>query len=154
MKTALTLFAMIIAARMPAAVPDHWLDLIAVVESQRDPSALGDRDWAGVARARGEFQFWRVAWNDTTRLRIAQGLPTWPYSAAHSRQEARAYAQTWFNHIETRLWQATGRRPGIGELWAASNLGFSGFKDREFDLSNCPSLTRRKAAWLVAQTEK
>lgn len=137
-----------------AAVPERWLDLIAEIESRRNPSAQGDRNAFGVARARGEFQFWKTAWTDTTRLRAAQGLLTWPYSASHNREEARAYARTWFTHLESRLRQTLGRQPTIGEIWAASNLGWSGFEDRGFRLSACPAPTRRKAAWLVAQVNQ
>jgi hypothetical protein len=53
------------------------------------------------------------------------------------------------DHIEERLLKAMGRNPSLGEIYAAYNLGITGFARRGYRLSDCPESTRRNAAWLV-----
>jgi hypothetical protein len=140
-----TLLALLISAGSAlAAVPEKWVDLVGWVESRNDPTAVGD-GW----RARGEMQFWRATWDDCSRVRKTKGLPTWGFSYAHDRAVARLYARSWLDHIEERLLKAMGRKPSIGEIYAAYNLGITGFARRGYRLSNCPESTRRNAAWLV-----
>lgn len=144
MRHALALLAS--AASAIGAVPERWVDLIGWVESRNDPSAIGDG-----SRARGEMQFWKVTWEDCSRVRKAKGLPTWGYSYAHDRAVARLYARSWLDHIEERLAKALGRQPTISEVYAGYNLGLTGFARRGHKLTNCPSLTQRKASWLGLQ---
>lgn len=126
-----------------AAVPEQWLDLIGRIESNNRPGAMGDSN-----RAAGEFQFHRVAWEHTSQIRAAKGLPRLAYSMATDRAAGRMYASSWLGYLQGRLAASLGRQPSIGELYAAHNLGYAGFKARGFKLSACPSLTQRKAAEL------
>jgi len=135
---------LLISASAFGAVPEKWIDLVGWVESRNDPKAVGDG-----SRARGEMQFWRATWDDCTRQRKAKGLPTWGFSYAHDRAVARLYARSWLDYIEERLARAMGRNPSLGEIYAAYNLGLSGFARRGYRLSDCPASTRRNAAWLV-----
>ena len=138
------LLALLISAGSAiAAVPERWIDLVGKVESSNNPDAVGD--WG---RARGEMQFWRSTWDDCTRQRKARGLPTWGFSYAHDRAVARLYARSWLDYIEERLARAMGRKPSLGEIYAAYNLGVSGFARRGYRLSECPASTRRNASWL------
>lgn len=138
------LLALLISAGSAlAAVPEKWIDLVGWVESRNDPKAVGDG-----SRARGEMQFWKATWDDCTRQRKARGLPTWGFSYAHDRAVARLYARSWLDHIDERLTKALHRKPSIGEIYAAYNLGLSGFARRGYRLSDCPASTRRNASWL------
>jgi hypothetical protein len=138
------LLALLISAGSAlAAVPERWIDLVGWVESRNDPKAVGDG-----SRARGEMQFWKATWDDCTRQRKARGLPTWGFSYAHDRAVARLYARSWLDHIDERLTKATGRKPSLGEIYAAYNLGLSGYARRGYRLSECPASTRRNASWL------
>lgn len=138
-----SLFTLLLLSVRVYAVSEQTLDAFGHLESRNNPAAVGDG-----TRARGEFQFWRATWNDCSRVRAARGLPTWPYQYAHHPAVARAYARSWLEHLEARLTRALGRKPGVGELYAAHNLGFSGFASRGFRLSNCPEVTRRNVRWL------
>lgn len=139
------LLALLISAGSAlAAVPDKWVDLVGWVESRNNPDAVGD-----FSRARGEMQFWRATWEDCSRLRKAKGLPTWGFSYAHDARVARLYGRSWLDSIDQRLTKALGRKPSIGEIYAAYNLGLSGFARRGYRLSECPATTRRNASWLV-----
>lgn len=140
------LLGLLISAASFGAVPERWIDLIGKVESSNDPRAVGD--WG---RARGEMQFWRVTWDDCTRQRKARGLPTWGFEYAHNRAVARLYARSWLDYIEERLARATGRKPSLGEIYAAYNVGVAGYARRGYSLAACPSVTRRKAEWLNRQ---
>lgn len=137
------LLLILLACRVGAAVPGTWLDLIGRIESANNPAAMGDSN-----RAAGEFQFHRCAWEHTSQLRAAKGKPVMPYAMATNREAGRAYASTWLEYLHDRLTTALGRAPTIGELYAAHNLGYAGFKARGFDLKACPSVTRRKASML------
>ena len=139
------LLALLISAGSAlAAVPDKWVDLVGWVESRNDPTAVGDG-----SRARGEMQFWKATWDDCSRQRKAKGLPTWGFSYAHDRAVARLYARSWLDHIDERLTKALRRKPSLGEIYAAYNLGLSGFARRGYRLSECPASTRSNASWLV-----
>jgi hypothetical protein len=54
----------------------------------------------------------------------------------------REYATSWLTLIEERLTARLGRKPTIGELYAAHQLGFGGFASKGFDLRRCPTITR------------
>lgn len=123
-----------------AAVPEAWVERIGWVESRNDPKAVGDG-----ARARGELQFWECAWRDVSAIRAARGLPVYSYAFAHDQAVARSYAKTWLDEIERRLAVVLRRAPNIGEVFAAHNLGWSGFARRGFDLARCPTKTRLAA---------
>lgn len=141
------LLAILISASSAlAAVPEKWVTLITTVESGNRADAVGDG-----TRARGLAQFWRPTWDDCSRVRAAQGLPTWSYGHAHDPVIGAAYARSWLNHLEARLARALGRPPTIGELYAAHNLGFTGFARRGYQLTSCPAITRSKAAWLAGR---
>lgn len=109
------------------------LDGIALVESGNNHRAIGDG-----GKARGAFQFHRAAWAESTRL---------PYSAA-STDAARAVAYCYLTNLHSRLVTATGTNPTVEQLYAAWNLGFAGFRRRDFLLSKCPAVTQRAAAKL------
>lgn len=135
------------AAAALGAVPEQWVTAVSWVESSNNPAATGDG-----TRARGLVQFWRATWDDCSRVRMAKGLPTWPYSLAYDPTIGRAYAKSWLDHLDARLAAALGRKPTIGEVYAAHNLGLSGFTQRGYSLARCPSITQRKARWLSANT--
>ena len=114
------------------------------IESSGRASVLGD---SGAARGLAQFQ--QAAWQDCSAWRSARGLPVFPYASATHPDRARAYLHSWLTLNADRFQKATGRSPTGADLYAIHNLGFNGFAQREFDLSRCPPITRRKAAQMT-----
>lgn len=131
------------AASASATVSPAWRDAIIRVESSGNPAAVGRLG------ERGLCQFFPAAWADTSRWRKAHGLPVYSYALAHDPEAGRAYASSWLSMLEDRLTATLHRRPTIGELYAAHQLGFSGFRSKGFDLSRCPTITKVVAARLA-----
>ena len=133
MKTLLLL----LAASSLHAVTHGQVEAIIFVESSGNPKAIGRLG------ERGLCQFFPAAWADTTAYRARHGLPTYGYySWALDEGVGREYATSWLTLIEERLKARLGRKPTIGELYAAHQLGFSGFASKGFDLRRCPTITR------------
>jgi hypothetical protein len=134
------------AASRSATVSPSWRDAIIRVESSGNPAAVGRLG------ERGLCQFFPAAWSDTSRWRKAHGLPVYSYALAHDPEAGLAYASSWLSMLEDRLTATLHRRPTIGELYAAHQLGFSGFRSKGFDLSRCPTITKVVAARLAKAT--
>ena len=140
------LFILILSAASLSAVTPAQVDAIIRVESAGNPAAVGRLG------ERGLCQFFPAAWADTSRWRRAHGLPVYPYTLAHDLEAGYTYATSWLTLNEDRLRAALGRQPTIGELYAAHQLGFTGFRAKGFDLSRCPTITRVVAARLAKVT--
>lgn len=141
-----TLLLLLSAASASATVSPAWRDAIIRVESAGNPAAVGRLG------ERGLCQFFPAAWADTSRWRRAHGLPVYSYGLAHDPEAGLAYATSWLSMLEDRLTATLNRRPTIGELYAAHQLGFSGFRSKGFDLSRCPTITKVVAARLAKAT--
>lgn len=130
------------ASLLPAVTPGQ-VEAVISVESSGNPKAIGRLG------ERGLCQFFPAAWADTTLWRARHGLPTYGYGTwALDEGVGREYATSWLTMLEDRLKTALGRKPTIGELYAAHQLGFAGFRSKGFDLRRCPRITRVVAARL------
>jgi hypothetical protein len=131
-----TLFLLLAASSLHAVTPGQ-VEAIIFVESSGNPKAIGRLG------ERGLCQFFHAAWADTTAYRSRHGLPTYGYySWALDEGVGREYATSWLTLIEERLKARLGRKPTIGEVYAAHQLGFSGFASKGFDLRRCPTITQ------------
>ena len=130
-------FLLLLAASSLHAVTPGQVEAIISVESSGNPKAIGRLG------ERGLCQFFPAAWADTTAYRARHGLPTYGYySWALDEGVGREYATSWLTLIEERLKARLGRKPTIGEVYAAHQLGFGGFASKGFDLRLCPTITR------------
>lgn len=114
------------------AVPERYLDAVAVAESRGNPSAVGS------SGDRGLFQFTAIAWEQTSRLRRDQGFEAFPFSKAFDPAISRIYARTYFEYLERDL---VRRRVAVSpaSLWLAWTLGPSGAADIKHRLDQAPA---------------
>jgi hypothetical protein len=131
------LFTLLLAATSLHGITPGQVEAIIFVESSGNPKAIGRLGERGLA------QFFPAAWADTTAYRARHGLPTYGYGTWSTDEGVgREYATSWLTLLEERLTKALGRKPTIGEVYAAHQLGFTGFKSKGFDLRKCPAITR------------
>lgn len=118
------------------AVSERFLDAVAAAESRNNPRAVGS------AGDRGLFQFTPIAWEQTNRVRVDQGLPALPFSAAFDPIASRTFARTYFDYIEADL-----RRRGItatpASLWLAWTMGPSGAAAIRYRIDLAPAYKAR-----------
>jgi hypothetical protein len=132
-----------VAAR-GSVVTGEFLDAMECIESGMDARAVGDQ-----GRSRGSFQFHAAAWQMVNNWRAIELKPAVPYSVgAHCRRTARQFAFEYLRWLESHLAAALRRSPSRPELYAAWNLGPSGFRARGFLLQRCPAGTRDAAGRL------
>ena len=124
---------------------NKFLNAVMLVES-------GGRNVTGDnGKARGPFQFWAATWSHVTSLRRQANLPVYSYTeGASNTLLARRYAQTYFRWIEKNLRRQGCKHPTHADLYAAYNLGLTGYRRRGFDLNRCPAITRRAVAKIQA----
>lgn len=117
-----------------AHVTEKFLDAVAQVESSGKPNAVGDG-----GKALGMFQLHRAAWEDAAKIDRSLGdYNTGALNPETSRRAARVY----FNALSARLIRAhVANSPA--NLYAAYNLGFTGYSKRGFSLGKCPATTQR-----------
>lgn len=139
----LLVFLMILTAvaARGSVVTEQFLDAMEQVESGMDAHAVGDQ-----GRSRGSFQFHAAGWQMVNKWRARALKPAVPYSVgAHCRETARHFAFEYLRWLESNLADALRRSPSRPELYAAWNLGPTGFRARGFLLRRCPAGTRDAA---------
>ena len=67
---------------------DPILDALAIVESDKNPDAIGDR-----GKAVGMFQAWPIAVDEANRIIGREKNPLWTYKDRRNPQQARAMAK-------------------------------------------------------------
>lgn len=118
----------------------QFVDRLAVIESNGNPKAIGDK-----GRSLGAFQMSYAAWRDVSAARKSKGLPTYPWADAFHFPTARIYAGEYLTILRNRLTASMKRQPTSAELYAAFSHGFAGFQRRGFSLSKCAPHVQRKA---------
>jgi hypothetical protein len=124
----LLILATLLCATCGQSASERMIIALAIVESGNNPAAIGDQ-----GKATGAWQMWESARIDAKRYRP---------SAKTDIELAGAYLDL----LESRLITTLKRPPSLQELYAAYNLGFTGFRRRGFNLDKCPALTQRAAA--------
>lgn len=124
-----------------AATWDKYLDALALVESNNNPSSIGDN-----GKSRGAYQIQLAVWQDVNKSRGVRAQL--PFETGSRSPHARDFAFSHLTNLQSRLVTATGKQPTASDLYAAWNLGFTGFRRRDFLLSRCPITTQRAAAKL------
>ena len=114
-----------VAVSPTLSVGENFLNAVAMVESSRNPSAIGDG-----GKATGEFQLHQAARQDARKLLGRAGT---------DRELARAYLTSLAQRLEAKL----GRKPSYSQVYAAYNMGYVGFSRRNFDVSKTPATTQR-----------
>jgi hypothetical protein len=119
---------------------ERLLDAISFVESTGGRFLYGDD-----GRSLGEFQMSEAAWRDVSKSRERQGLPVYSYRThVFDRRISRIYAAGYLVILHRQLQTRLKRPPNPAELYAAYNLGLTGFARCQFDLSRVNPTTVRK----------
>ena len=117
---------------------------VAMVESNNTHRAVGDQ-----GKANGAFQMWKPAWQDCSKWLKKNGFKTTPYEkGVNDPTISHQYCKVYLSILNSQLRRSIGREPSAAELYAAYNLGYTGFKRRGFDISKTPSITQRAAVKL------
>lgn len=117
---------------------------VAMVESNNNHRAVGDQ-----GKANGAFQMWKPAWQDCSKWLKKNGFKTTTYEkGVNDPTISHQYCKIYLSILNGQLRRAIGREPNAAELYAAYNLGYTGFKRRGFDISKTPSITQRAAVKL------
>ena len=120
------------------------INAVAMVESNNNHRAVGDQ-----GKANGAFQMWKPAWQDCSKWLKRNGFKTTPYEkGVNDPTISHQYCKVYLSILNSQLRRSIGREPSAAELYAAYNLGFTGFKRRGFDISKTPSITQRAAVKL------
>jgi hypothetical protein len=120
---------------------------VAIAESNNKAEAVGDS-----GKARGAYQMWRIAWDQTNKVRKAEGLKQYPWAYAHDRFVGRMYAieyLRWCGEVmETRL----KRKPTYWEVYAAYARGPTTFiEEHDCNYASLPARTHRAIGIIAAQ---
>jgi hypothetical protein len=134
-----TILSAILVCAHAHAVQPWVVDRIIQVESSGNPWAIGDK---GLAIGLGQFH--HASWHDTSTWRRSHGMSVHSYAMATNPTINRSYLVSWLQLNEQRFLHATGQLPTPSQLYAIHQLGFNGFKKRQFDIKNCPPITQRK----------
>lgn len=97
--------------------------------------------------ARGQWQFWSIAWKDVNiNYRAPRKATLYSYQFAWDEKVARVYAFDFLQLIRKRYIAKTKKEPSVNELWAIWNCGYGRFFDA-FDgkFSKCPMKTKANA---------
>lgn len=120
---------------------------VAIAESNNKPDAVGDS-----GKARGAHQMWRIAWDQTNRVRKADGLKQYPWGYAHDRFVGRMYAIDYLRWCGEVMEKHLKRKPTYWEVYAAFARGPTTFiEDHNCSYASLPARTHRAIGIIAAQ---
>lgn len=120
-------------------IDQSFIKTVGKIESNNNTGAIGDS-----GRARGEFQFWKPAWDQINASHKARGEPQYDWKTyAHDKRIASQYAYEYLSWIEVSLRRRLNRQPSKAEIYAGYNLGLGSFAKRGYDLTKVPESTKR-----------
>ncbi len=126
-----------------------------LVEAIRQVESGGRNVSGDHGMARGQWQFWAIAWRDVTLARGRHKLVTFSYDFAWKEGHARVYAHDYLEILRGRFIKKARREPSVAELWAVWNIGLSRFfEDYKGDFDKCPKRTQLKAAIIENMIKK
>ena len=126
-----------------------------LVEAIRQVESGGRNVSGDHGMARGQWQFWAIAWKDVSIIRARHKLPTHSYDFAWKEGYARVYAHDYLEILRGRFIKKTGREPSVAELWAVWNIGLGRFfKDYEGNFGKIPKRTQLNAAIIENMLKK
>lgn len=121
-------------------------DAVAVAESNNNPQAVGDS-----GKARGAYQMWKIAWDQTNKVRKTQGMRQYPWSYAHDAYVSKQYAIDYLRWCASVLEAKLGRKPVYWEVYAAYARGPSEFSKSDYSYHDLPARTHRAIKVIAAQ---
>jgi hypothetical protein len=124
-------------------------DAVAVAESNNNPQAVGDS-----GKARGAYQMWKVAWDQTNKVRRTEGMKQYPWSYAHDAYVSKQYAIDYLRWCARVLEAKLGRKPVYWEIYAAYARGPSEFADGGYSYHNLPARTHRAIKVIATQMKE
>jgi hypothetical protein len=125
---------------------ERLLDALCQVESSGGRFVSGDG-----GRSLGHFQMQKASWADVLDWRKKQNLPTHDYQThVFDSRISRLYAADYLTILHTRLKSQYNREPTAGELYAAYNMGLTGFRKCNYDLAQVNPVTRGKCKQIMA----
>ena len=152
MKKLLTTIGLVIVSHNLQAVNNVSWNL---VEAIRQVESGGRNVSGDHGMARGQWQFWAIAWRDVTLARGRHKLVTFSYDFAWKEGHARVYAHDYLEILRGRFIKKTRREPSVAELWAVWNIGLGRFfKDYEGNFDKIPKRTQLNAAIIENMLKK
>jgi hypothetical protein len=112
-----------------ANAQEHNINALAIIESGCNMKAVGKK---------GERTAWQIlptTWNQYAKEAERRNRTNDAFNVA-----SRIYA-----HNYNRFVNATSNRPTHVDVYAMWNLGFAGYKQRDFQIERCPRITRKAA---------
>ena len=152
MKKLMTTIGLVIVSHNLQAVNNVSWNL---VEAIRQVESGGRNVSGDHGMARGQWQFWAIAWKDVNIVRARHKLPTHSYDFAWKEGHARVYAHDYLEILRGRFIKKTRREPSVAELWAVWNIGLGRFfKDYEGNFDKIPKRTQLNAAIIENMLKK
>lgn len=126
-----------------------------LVEAIRQVESGGRNVTGDNGMARGQWQFWSIAWKDVNQYRARHKLITYSYEFAWKEKVARVYAHDMLEIIRGRFIRRMKREPLTAELWCIWNLGHKTYFDKyKGDITKCPKSTIRNAMTIESLIKK
>ena len=138
MKTCLTKILLLLPVFCLATDFSRLAEGVALAESRNDPSAVGDG-----GKARGAYQMWQIAWQQTSNERHKTGKKVYHFAYAHDAFVSREYAVDYLIWLERSLKARLGRPPTFWEIYAGYARGLGNFEDEGYAYRNLPARTKR-----------
>lgn len=140
MKTYLikVLFLVIPSLALPAVDFNRLTDAVAIAESNNDSKAVGDG-----GKARGAYQMWEIAWQQTTIERRKEGKQVYHFVYAHDAFVSREYAKSYLEWCARVMEKRLGRPATPWEVYACYARGIGNFEDINYKYTQLPVRTKK-----------
>jgi hypothetical protein len=120
---------------------ERLLHAVRYVESSNGRFTYGDK-----GRSLGDYQLSRAAWTDVNGWRKSRNMRTYSYDIhVWDKSVSRVYAADYLSILHRELTKRLGRGPTTPELYAAYNMGLTGFAQCGYQLARVNPTTARKS---------
>lgn len=145
MKKLITIGLLIVSHNVQAANVITWdlVEAIRKIEACPRKHHQGKCCSGDNGLARGQWQFWRIAWKDVNLYRAENKVMTYSYDFAWQEGHARVYAYDYLQLLRRRYLKREKREPSVKQLWAMWNVGYGRFFDTfKGNFEKCPHSTK------------
>jgi hypothetical protein len=125
---------------------NRLVDAVAVAESNNDSQAVGDG-----GKARGAYQMWQIAWQQTTVERRKEGKQVYHFAYAHDAFVSREYAKSYLEWCAKAMERKLGRPATSWETYACYARGIGNFEDINYRYDRLPARTKKAIGKIYAR---
>ena len=138
------MFTLTVVLLVPRAAQPQQIEWPRFVNAVAHAETGNNHRAVGAKGERGAWQFREATWEEISRRRRAVFTEFWSFRyGAHQPVHARIYASQWLSLLARELHCRMGRPPTCADIYAAYNMGLTGYARCGYNPARTPKVTQQ-----------